>query len=123
MSAMLLKVSLIMHLVSVIWLICAVLLILIILVQKGRGGGLSGALTGGAAGNLLGSKTGDFLTWVTVSLVGMFLLLTILMAMFYRPIASSAAPGQEPPARKQPAPPKEPEAKTTPAIPDVNEQM
>jgi preprotein translocase subunit SecG len=53
--------------------------------QKGRGGGLSGAFAGGMASGLLGSKTGDFLTWVTVVCVSVFLLLAVLMARYYRP--------------------------------------
>lgn len=86
MDLLLLKVSFIMHFVSVIWLINAVLLILIILIQKGKGGGLGGMLGGGGgAGGLLGSKTGDFLTWVTVGLCCLFILLTVVMAKGYRP--------------------------------------
>jgi preprotein translocase subunit SecG len=57
----------------------------VILMQKGRGGGLSGAFAGGMASGLLGSKTGDFLTWVTIVLVGVFLFLAVLLAKFYRP--------------------------------------
>ena len=71
--------------VAVIFAICAVSLILIILVQKGKGGGLSGAFGGGMASGILGSKTGDFLTWVTIVLVGVFLTLAVVMAKFYRP--------------------------------------
>ena len=59
------------------------ILILIILVQKGKGGGLSGAFGGaGTGGGLLGTKTGDFLTWVTISFVGLFFLLAIVMGIF-----------------------------------------
>jgi preprotein translocase subunit SecG len=55
----------------------SVLMILLILIQKGRGGGLSSAF-GGAGGNTaFGSKTGDVLTWVTASVFGLFLLLSV----------------------------------------------
>ena len=53
----------IMSFVAVLFVICAVVLILVILIQKGKGGGLSAAFGGGMAGGILGSKTGDFLTW------------------------------------------------------------
>lgn len=54
-----------------------VFMILLILVQKGRGGGLSGAF-GGAGGNTaFGTKTGDLLTWVTATVFFLFLLLTM----------------------------------------------
>ncbi|MFZ0035416.1 MAG: preprotein translocase subunit SecG, partial [Sedimentisphaerales bacterium] len=80
-----LAVSLFMNVVAVIFVICAVLLILVVLVQKGKGGGLSAAFGGGMASGILGSKTGDFLTWVTIAMVGVFLALAVFMARFYRP--------------------------------------
>lgn len=56
------------------------LLILIILIQKGRGGGLASAFGGGAGGHsAFGSKTGDVLTWVTSIIFGIFLLLAIFL--------------------------------------------
>jgi len=77
-----------MKVVTVLFIFCSVALILIILIQKGRGGGLSAAFGGGMASNILGSKTGDFLTWITIVLVGIFLTLAVLMAKFYRPSIS-----------------------------------
>jgi preprotein translocase subunit SecG len=84
-----LAVSFIMNVVAVLFIISCVALVLIILIQKGRGGGLSGAFGGGMASGILGSKTGDFLTWVTISLVGVFLLLAVVMVKFYKPSAAS----------------------------------
>jgi len=84
----LLAVSFIMKVVAVLFVICSVILILIILIQKGRGGGLSAALGGTVASGILGSKTGDFLTWVTIILVGIFLGLAVVMAKFYKPTVS-----------------------------------
>ena len=81
----LLAVGLLMNLVAVLFILVSLFLILIVLMQKGRGGGLSGAFGGGMASGLLGSKTGDFLTWVTVVCVSIFLLLAVLMARYYRP--------------------------------------
>ncbi|MHC4459963.1 MAG: preprotein translocase subunit SecG [Planctomycetota bacterium] len=80
--------------VAVIFLICSLALILIILIQKGRGGGLSAAFGGGMASGILGSKTGDFLTWVTIVLVGIFLTLAVVMAKFYKPAVSNIGAGQ-----------------------------
>ena len=74
-----------MSVVAVFFVFCALALILIILVQKGKGGGLSGAFGGGMASGILGSKTGDFLTWVTIVLVGVFLTLAVVMAKYYKP--------------------------------------
>ena len=112
MELILLKVSIIMHILAILWVLCALIMILVILIQKGRGGGLSGAFGGGAAGGLLGSKTGDFLTWVTVTLVGIFLLLAIALAKFYKPRAVSE-PGYAPTAQRQAQP-----TADTPELPD-----
>ena len=100
MDLLLLKVPFVMHIVSVLWVLCAVILILVILIQKGRGGGLSGAFGGGMASGILGSKTGDFLTWVTIALVGIFLSLAVVMAKFYRPTVSEF--GTEQTTRQEP---------------------
>jgi preprotein translocase subunit SecG len=83
-----LAVGLIMKVIAVIFVICSMVLVLIILIQKGKGGGLSAALGGAMTSGLLGSKTGDFLTWVTIVLVGIFLSLAVLMAKFYKPTLS-----------------------------------
>ena len=98
----LLAAGFLMSFVAVIFVICAVALVLVVLIQKGRGGGLSGTFgrAGGASG-ILGSKTGDFLTWFTIVLVGVFLMLAVVMAKFYRPsISDFGAPAvrQEQPA-------------------------
>lgn len=90
----LLAVSFIMKILAALFLICCVVLILVILIQKGRGGGLSTALAGGVASGILGSKTGDFLTWVTIVVVGVFLALAVLMVRFYKPAVSEFGPRQ-----------------------------
>jgi len=70
---------------TVFIIVCA-FLILIVLIQKGRGGGLASAF-GGAGGNTaFGSKTGDVLTWATSVVFGIFLILAItlnLLANYY----------------------------------------
>lgn len=94
-----LAVSFIMKIIAALFLICSVVLILVILIQKGKGGGLSTALAGGVASGLLGSKTGDFLTWLTITVVGVFLMLAVLMVKFYKPQVSEF--GAPPPARQE----------------------
>lgn len=87
--------GLFMNLVAVLFVVCSVVLVLVVLMQKGRGGGLSAALGGAMASGLLGSKTGDFLTWVTIILVSVFLTLAVLMARFYKPTISDVGPGPD----------------------------
>ncbi len=118
----LLAVGLVMKFVAVLFTLVSILLILIVLIQKGRGGGLSSAFGGGMASGLLGSKTGDFLTWVTVGMVSVFLILAVLMARYYKPQVRYGT--TLPPTTKQSAPagqPATPQAgtggPTTPAVP------
>ena len=96
----------VMKIVAAIWIITAVVLVLLVLIQKGRGGGLAGAFGGAGANSLMGTKTGDFLTWVTIGLVVLFLFLAVIMAKYYKPAAST---GLEAPMA--------PGSQTTPAMP------
>jgi preprotein translocase subunit SecG len=95
-----------MVILRILFVICCVALVLIILIQKGRGGGLSGAFGGGMASNILGSKTGDFLTWVTIVFVAVFLFTAILLAKYDRPVVA-AGPELPPDQTTMPAPPEQ----------------
>jgi len=90
--------SFLQNLVVVLFVLICAAIIFIVLLQKGRGGGLSGAFGGGGAGSLLGTKTGDFLTWVTICLVAAFLVMAVLMGKFMRPKLPSGGPMISPPA-------------------------
>ncbi len=90
---------------AVLFVICSVALVLVVLLQKGRGGGLSAAFAGGAASGILGSKTGDFLTWVTIVLVGAFLALAVVLAKFYKPGATTEFDTAQPARQAQPVQP------------------
>lgn len=81
--------SFIMKFVAVIWFLTSVVLVFVVLIQKGKGGGLSGVFGGGMAGSLLGADTKKPMTWFTIGLVSVFLFLAVLMAKFYKPSASS----------------------------------
>ena len=64
---------------GVLFVFVCLFLILLILIQKGRGGGLASAF-GGAGGNTaFGSKTGDVLTWATSIVFGVFVVLAVTM--------------------------------------------
>jgi len=126
----LLAVGFILRIFAAVFILCSVILVLVILIQKGKGGGLTAALGGGMASGILGSKTGDFLTWVTIVLVGVFLSLAVVLAKFYKPTVSDYGTGQTAP-QTQPAqtPPSEGTEQPVPAEPsnvptsDVNESL
>jgi preprotein translocase subunit SecG len=62
-----------------------VLLVLVVLVQRGRGGGLSGAFgSGGGSSSAFGTKTGDVFTTVTVVLFVVFMLMGIWLNFRFR---------------------------------------
>ena len=87
--------------VSIMLIGVSLLLIGLILLQKNRGAGLSGAFGGVGGHSAFGTKTGDFLTWVTVGLVAIFLLLNIAGNFVFEPEPiSTAVPtlSQSPPA-------------------------
>src|SRR6266480_2274313 len=82
-------------------LIVGIFLILLILIQKGRGGGLASAF-GGAGGNTaFGSKTGDVLTWTTSVVFGVFLLLAVALNKFAEARNLIASGGQNSTATSQ----------------------
>lgn len=67
--------------IAVLWVIAAVILVLIILAQKGKGAGLGGAFGGAGGSSLLGTKTGDFFTWVTIIIAAFVLVLPIMLGI------------------------------------------
>ncbi len=70
-------------LATVFSIIC-ILLIVVVLLQKGRGGGLGGAF-GGIGSSAFGTRTGDVFTWVTIVLTGIFLLMAVFTNIMFRP--------------------------------------
>ena len=66
-------------------LFTSLLLILLILVQKGKGGGLAGALGGAGGQSAFGSKAGDTFTRITIVLALVWFLLCIGAVAFLKP--------------------------------------
>jgi len=102
----------------------SIFLILVILVQRGRGGGLTGALGGMGGQSAFGTKAGDLFTRITIVVAAIWVLLSMASIKVLaqrtpfestrgRPVPAAPAPGTTP---KIPAAPKgtTPEA-TTPA--------
>ena len=90
----------------------SILLTLLILLHKGRGGGLASAFGGAGANTAFGSKTGDVLTWATSVVFGVFLILAVALNLMAEQIARPAPPA---PAVVTPPPPPVPGAVTPPA--------
>lgn len=62
---------------GILMFVTAVFLILLVLVQRGRGGGLSGALGGMGGQSAFGTKAGDLFTKITVWVAAFWILLCI----------------------------------------------
>ena len=77
----------------VVFLLVCVAMILLILIQRPQGGGLSGAFGagGGAGQTAFGTKTGDVLTIVTIGIFVLFLILAVVLNFAARP-ASGPSP-------------------------------
>lgn len=78
----------------VVFLLVCIAMILLILIQRPQGGGLSGAFGagGGAGQTAFGTKTGDVLTIVTIAIFVLFLGMAVILNFAARP-STAPAPG------------------------------
>ncbi len=58
-------------------LLTSIFLILLVLVQRGRGGGLTGALGGMGGQSAFGSKAGDLFTRITIGVAAFWIVLSV----------------------------------------------
>lgn len=90
---------------ATLFALVAILLMLVILLQRGRGVGLQGAFGGAGGHTAFGSKTGDILTWITVVGAGIFLFFVVILNYVFTE-EKAALPTPPPPAA--PGPPGSP---------------
>jgi len=96
---------------AVLFCVVCILLIVVILLQRGRGGGLSGAFGGAGGQTPFGAKTGDVFTWITVGLTATYLTLTIVLnfvmepKQYSVPISADTPPISAPADNQSVAPP------------------
>jgi len=81
----------------------ATFLILLVLVQRGRGGGLAGALGGMGGSSAFGAKSGDVFTKITVVSAAFWILLCIAAAKFAAPTGGSRLDIPSPASSSAPA--------------------
>ncbi len=63
---------------NVLVLLLGIFLILVVLIQRGKGGGLSGAFGGMGGSSAFGSRAGDLFTRITLIVAGVWLGLAML---------------------------------------------
>lgn len=71
-------ISFISHALNFIIIALGILLILTILIQRGKGGGLIGAFGGAGGSSPFGSKAGDTFTRITITMAGIWVLLIMI---------------------------------------------
>jgi len=70
----------------------SILLILVVLMQSSKGGGLAGTFGGGSVGMVFGvRRTADFLIRATQILAGTFIVLSLIINMYFLPRANAAS--------------------------------
>jgi preprotein translocase subunit SecG len=86
--------------------VLAVFLMIVILLQRGKGVGLSGAFGGAGGATAFGAKTGDLLTWVTIVTAVVLLTFAVILNFVFREAGAglgSATPTPAPAAPVAPA--------------------
>ncbi len=89
----------------------AVFLIILILIQRGKGGGLAGALGGMGGQSAFGTKAGDLFTKITIGVATFWIVLCIVCVIVLPKVTAGplgfgrgAAPRQSAPGPATPAP-------------------
>ncbi|HWG45041.1 MAG TPA: preprotein translocase subunit SecG [Gemmataceae bacterium] len=93
---------------NVILLLVGLFLILLVLIQKGKGGGLAGAFGGSGGSSAFGSRAGDTFTRITIYVAAVWFLLimiTIKVVQPTKPLQDAEqvrpVPGEQPPESGQ----------------------
>lgn len=83
--------ELIVNVLNLALLLASVFLILLVLIQRGKGGGLAGAFGGAGGSSAFGSRAGDTFTRITIYAAAVWLLL--IMFIINRVQPREPAPG------------------------------
>ncbi|MBN1490746.1 MAG: preprotein translocase subunit SecG [Phycisphaerae bacterium] len=114
------------YVLATLFIVVCLLLMLVVLIQKGRGGGLSGAFGGVGGHSAFGAKTGDVFTWITVALAAGFLCTAVWLNYVYvkldvtvdAPAPVMTTPGGEATDEAMPADEETPATPESPAAPE-----
>jgi preprotein translocase subunit SecG len=71
-------------------IIVCVFMVCLILIQRGKGGGLAGAFGGVGGSSAFGTKSGDVFTRVTMVVATVWIILSMLLVVLYNQKAESA---------------------------------
>jgi preprotein translocase subunit SecG len=74
-------------LLNIVVLLLGIFLILLVLIQRGKGGGLAGAFGGVGGSSAFGSRAGDLFTRITITVAGIWILLTMIQVVIVQHVA------------------------------------
>ena len=95
--------SLLTPLLNVLLVLTSLFMICLILIQRGKGGGLAGAFGGVGGSSAFGSRAGDTFTRVTIYVAAVWILLIMVMIKMIQP-TSPLKTGQEQLGKDNPVP-------------------
>ena len=74
-------------LLNILVLLLGIFLILLVLIQRGKGGGLAGAFGGVGGSSAFGSRAGDLFTRITITVAAIWILLTMVQVVVVQHVA------------------------------------
>jgi preprotein translocase subunit SecG len=101
---------------AVVLLVVGLFLILLVLIQRGKGGGLAGAFGGAGGSSAFGSRAGDTFTKITIYVAAGWILLIMILIKTTQPAAEApanavlTAPNEPAPPLPEPPPTGNPDA-------------
>ncbi len=72
------------YLLMILLFLTAVFLIILVLIQRGKGGGLAGALGGMGGQSAFGTKAGDLFTRITIGVASFWIILCMFSLWFFK---------------------------------------
>ena len=88
-------------------IVLSLIMMFVVLIQRGKGGGLAGAFGGPGGSSAFGSRAGDAFTKITLYLAAIWVLVIMINVKMMQPPKTAAEPA---PQQKQADPPADPGA-------------
>src|SRR5437762_8297312 len=82
------------YLLAILLIITSIFLVLLVLIQRGRGGGLAGAFGGLGGQSAFGTKAGDLFTRITIG-VATFWIILCAFSVWYFSVGSGSVISQQ----------------------------
>lgn len=96
--------DLIVNLLNIALILASLFLILLVLIQRGKGGGLAGAFGGAGGSSAFGSRAGDAFTRITIYAAAVWLLLAMFIINRVQPrTATTESPVAQPAPAERPS--------------------